>query len=575
MPTASLYQRSPGCLAIIPHASAEPAMSLRFSAVSACPPASESGNQVGLPPCVQSTPARNKAGSFVMCFKPVRQRIKFGDGHERNWRDVAPRALAQWAGARLQTEISLGSAAVQETADAVHVISTELMDRKIDSHMATLKVKVGSIAVDIGIPLSSVVVLAWVRPLSRQLQRQFGWGDAFATPGDVQQAVEARDFIKLIEIHPRFSSVPDDVLTSIAPKAWELKLCDAALQDCQHSLQEVPRGAVDGGCSRCDAETVAMMCSECNLQLCQDCAVRAKGELRTDLAAARLHHDLEDKHDWQEGGKRDHCDACGRFACGACGKRDHCDACGKPDIKVCGCSAALCRACREHDHSPDVGLYRWFCSSPLRPEPFKVMDSRNVPNAIKLEYIQANIGLDADVSIAEFSEAALAIFPEARADTSKQKQLCLELFGKHTGKEYRKESDLPPKVLEEFQKVWDAAAPRRCRECSNALPASSPLMQVFCGEACAAAGKKITCRTCGPSGEVSIFPGCRVCKACGKGSKAAESMAAEERRTEKSKLDTMLKENSEMQRKVSDRWNFIAAADPDHQPAWTKRRRMA
>ena len=34
---------------------------------------------------------------------------------------------------------------------------------------------------------------------------------------------------------------------------------------------------------------------------------------------------------------------------------------------------------------------------------------------------------------------------------------------------WKRESDLPPEDLEEFQQVWDPGAPRRCRECGKAL----------------------------------------------------------------------------------------------------------
>ncbi len=49
---------------------------------------------------------------------------------------------------------------------------------------------------------------------------------------------------------------------------------------------------------------------------------------------------------------------------------------------------------------------------------------------------------------------------------------CLKRYTLYTqGKcTVKKESDLPPEELEEFRKVWDPDRPRRCRECSGALP---------------------------------------------------------------------------------------------------------
>ena len=43
----------------------------------------------------------------------------------------------------------------------------------------------------------------WVRPLTRQLQRLFGWGDTLSTTEDVARACRAGDFAELRKLVPQ------------------------------------------------------------------------------------------------------------------------------------------------------------------------------------------------------------------------------------------------------------------------------------------------------------------------------------------------------------------------------------
>ena len=73
-----------------------------------------------------------------------------------------------------------------------------------------------------------------------------------------------------------------------------------------------------------------------------------------------------------------------------------------------------------------------------------------------------------------------------------QKRACLDLFALCSGAATaKKESDLAPEDVEEFQKSWGPEAPRRCRECNKALLATARLK--FCNAECEEANKKIVC----------------------------------------------------------------------------------
>ena len=69
------------------------------------------------------------------------------------------------------------------------------------------------------------------------------------------------------------------------------------------------------------------------------------------------------------------------------------------------------------------------------------------------------------------------------------------------GLDWKKERDLPPKVLQEFERVWDSAAPERCLECNKrAAPGRKHPMHVlgkaYCSQQCSDAGFVVKCKRC-------------------------------------------------------------------------------
>ena len=75
------------------------------------------------------------------------------------------------------------------------------------------------------------------------------------------------------------------------------------------------------------------------------------------------------------------------------------------------------------------------------------------------------------------------------------------------------------------------------------------------------------------NGEVIMVEGCRVCKKCGQGSAIAKTVAAAGQ--EDTNLDKSLKRSAESLRIANNVWgSFSINVDPDHAPAWTKRRRL-
>ena len=57
----------------------------------------------------------------------------------------------------------------------------------------------------------------WVRPLTRRLQRLFGWGDVLTVRADVVHATKSGDIEELRALTPQAAEVIEDVDVSVAP----------------------------------------------------------------------------------------------------------------------------------------------------------------------------------------------------------------------------------------------------------------------------------------------------------------------------------------------------------------------
>jgi hypothetical protein len=119
-----------------------------------------------------------------------------------------------------------------------------------------------------------------------------------------------------------------------------------------------------------------------------------------------------------------------------------------------------------------------------------------------------------------------------------QREAVLELYGQYVpeGEEaraWKSESDLPPRTLEAFHASYPAA---RCT--------------------------------------VAFRNGCRVCQECGQGMDVADIVARGlSSGSEQTSLGKSIKRGAGMLQLATSVWGFDSKSDPDHQPAWKKRRR--
>jgi hypothetical protein len=208
--------------------------------------------------------------------------------------------------------------------------------------------------------------------------------------------------------------------------------------------------------------------------------------------------------------------------------------------------------------------YAWR-QHPTAPLPFFVRDYARWPDDEKLAWIRQELGNNADLP--DFARC-YEPFADAKKGAAQQKAACLKLFGEHSGSTWRKECDLPPEELTGFQRAWEPDAPERCCECGKATlpPGRFSLRRSgrpFCSEACACAGKRLTCRGCGGAVDAE-HPRCSSC---------AWGLAPAPARAKRSALDAMLEDSELALAKFLRVTRAVECRDYVHEPAWKRRRR--
>ena len=198
--------------------------------------------------------------------------------------------------------------------------------------------------------------------------------------------------------------------------------------------------------------------------------------------------------------------------------------------------------------------YRWL-QHPGRPLPFFVVDQIKPSNEDKVTWIRQELGGGA--TLPDFCAMYLELFGQKKAGVIQQKGHCLKLYGMYhpTSEEakWKREGELPPIVMQEFQRVWESTAPSRCHECRKPLKSLSR-QDHFCCDKCRDAGFVVACVRCTAE---------RTCAFC--------TSSASDRALGQSRLDDALRQSQ----KDLERWRRITGqvkrvAIPFYEPAWKR-----
>jgi hypothetical protein len=213
---------------------------------------------------------------------------------------------------------------------------------------------------------------------------------------------------------------------------------------------------------------------------------------------------------------------------------------------------------------PDRPACAWR-QRPTAPQPFFVQDYKRWSDEDKVAWLRQELGDRADVQ--DFARKWLELFGDATGAAS-PKAASLKLFGLYSGSPWRKEADLPPAGLTEFQRIWDPAAPERCSECSKAAPPHERfslrrLGRCFCSEACACVGEHLACRRCGGPVDV-VHPRCTTC---------GWGFVPEPPRSNPNRLDAFIERNELALIQMLRITRTVNRVDDSREQAWKKRRR--
>ena len=378
--------------------------------------------------------------------------------------------------------------------------------------------------------------VVWVRPLTRRLQRLFGWGDVLAARADVVRAAKSGDTDELRVLMPQAANISAGVNLFIVPDLYDALQGQPLpqLEDCPDDLCCAGRWDVPtcGPCAPIEGQPEAerhlppyMLCRRCQKVTCIKCVGEAEEQ-------RELQHDLQ-------------------IALEKCRET--------PPSSSATESAEPSYTWRQH---------------PEHPQPFCVIDQQKIPDAEKLAWMRQEIGDRADLPA--FAQKWLDLFGEKLRGDIPQKMACIKLYGQYVPEEadaraWKKECNLPPDVLENFQRIWDADAPERCHECcSAAAPGTKhPVRRAgrnFCSRACAIAGTMIACSKCGHRVDAT-YPHCPMCEW------GSSEPAPARRGHERTELAYMVEDSEKNYAAYMKAIRCTARVDPDHAPAWKKRRR--
>ena len=542
---------------------------------------------------------------------------------------------------------ALNASTVSGFGDTLYFIVTDKRVQRDDNAYRSWKNEMKKVTCLDLRKLTECAVVESVRPFTRVSQRRFCWGDVQATKEAVVEAVRERNNTELLAIMPEAKSLIQRDELEHLPALFDVMRSGEpiSLADCMHQFFEERSISVRvpgpcGACGRVESDTYKMgftRCRTCACTYCKPCATNITSQQTQQQSLMKAYHEVSNSHVWAPSNR--YCDRCDRgpcpWACGgkhcvdchakvqtqqcACGavrceeclhvhvwvdplesasEQTGCKMCGQAPHKICSCGEARCAECFARVDSSSVKTWS-FVHPHHRPATCYIIDQQKTKTSDKLEWLQFELGKDA--GLIPFARKFRELF-----GTQSQKAKCLDLYRQYANitkrKEsapygtlaaarkllYSKECQVPPSELEEFQKLWDADAPRRCHETNSELPAGTPLNQHFCSSEHALAGKRIYCtrvtkRTvvngeeivdyC--NGKVAYCGACLVCTSCGQGSDVAKNVEKTQEREADTEWGKSMKRSWESLQNANNYWGkFDSQTDPNYVPAWTKRRRL-
>ena len=243
----------------------------------------------------------------------------------------------------------------------------------------------------------------WVRPLTRRLQRLFGWGYVASTCADVMRAAKAGDTEELTALMPpaarmiRRNELEWDQLATLHDALHRAVQTAPALEDREHANAIIPMRAM---------------------------------------------HEALGQHAWSEHPNR----------------KAKCLHCEGQDPYACACGTKLCEQCRLPSADSAVGPSCSWRQHPTRPMPFYVIDHAKWPDEEKLARMRQEVGDEADLQT--FAGKWLDMFGDKVHGATSHKAACIRLYGQYApegaeARAWKKECDIAPQERQAFQRFME------------------------------------------------------------------------------------------------------------------------
>jgi succinate dehydrogenase flavin-adding protein (antitoxin of CptAB toxin-antitoxin module) len=271
----------------------------------------------------------------------------------------------------------------------------------------------------------------WIRPFDRRLQRLFEWGDAWVESAVVEKAVEREDKCELLRYFPALER---------SIKCGDIERLPLMLGNQASGLLQIE----DASMSQSDR-----------------------------LGLMRLQHELSASHVFGEPSSKWECTVCNEFGAARC-------ACGA-------------QRCSRHQCTKSAPRHRTIWKESVwTPGPFYVQNPKWMKKELKAEFIRDELGDGA--SLDEFALVYVDLFADKIRDEARR-SICLDLYRIYDPSfKPKKECELSPAQLHQFQRVFDSQAKSRCGWCNTAMEQQ----QEYCSQACAkAANPPQKCQKCG------------------------------------------------------------------------------
>ena len=156
-----------------------------------------------------------------------------------------------------------------------------------------------------------------------------------------------------------------------------------------------------------------------------------------------------------------------------------------------------------------------------------------------------------------------------------QKAACIRLYGQYApegaeARAWKKECDISPQERQAFQRLWGDNR-ELCHDCGRATAPGQKhsvrrLGGAFCSTQCATAGTVLSCRECNQPVSAGQ-PHCATCKW------GLPEPAPARRSQQRSRLANVIEENEKNLEHLLKRIRCKQRPDPNHEPAWKRRRR--